>query len=89
MFRVGAHVSMTDGFAAAVEREGEVGVDGFRRLVSHDPLGDKPMVVETPTNGRGCAWNIERVRERLTGSRPRARPRADAFRTVAGRLSTW
>ena len=44
--------------------EGEIGVDGMRTLINHDALADVPFVLETPTeDGRGFAWNIDRVRE--------------------------
>jgi deoxyribonuclease-4 len=44
--------------------EGEIGVDGMRAVVTHPALRDLPFVLETPTeNGRGFAWNIDRVRE--------------------------
>jgi deoxyribonuclease-4 len=44
--------------------EGHIGVEGMRRIVTHPALEDVPFVLETPTeDGRGFAWNIERVRE--------------------------
>jgi deoxyribonuclease-4 len=44
--------------------EGHIGEEGMRRLVTHPALDDVPYVLETPTeDGRGFAWNIERVRE--------------------------
>jgi deoxyribonuclease-4 len=44
--------------------EGEIGVDGMARVVNHPDLRDQPFVLETPTeDGRGFAWNVERVRE--------------------------
>jgi len=44
--------------------EGEIGVDGMRRIVTHPDLRERPFVLETPTeDGRGFAWNIDRVRE--------------------------
>ncbi|AUV80712.1 endonuclease IV [Salinigranum rubrum] len=44
--------------------EGEIGVEGMRRIVTHPDLADVPFVLETP-NGedKGFAWNISRVRE--------------------------
>jgi deoxyribonuclease-4 len=44
--------------------EGEIGVEGMRRIVTHPDLADVPLVLETP-NGedKGFAWNISRVRE--------------------------
>jgi deoxyribonuclease-4 len=44
--------------------EGHIGVEGMRRIVTHPALEEVPFVLETPTeDGRGFAWNIERVRE--------------------------
>ncbi|MFB6161803.1 MAG: deoxyribonuclease IV [Haloferacaceae archaeon] len=44
--------------------EGEIGEAGMRAVVNHPDLRDRPFVLETPTeDGRGFAWNIERVRE--------------------------
>jgi deoxyribonuclease-4 len=44
--------------------EGHIGVEGMRRIVTHPALDGVPFVLETPTeDGRGFAWNIERVRE--------------------------
>ncbi|WP_435130077.1 deoxyribonuclease IV [Halobaculum sp. D14] len=42
--------------------DGEIGAEGFRRFINHDALRDKPMVVETPANDKGDAWNVDRVR---------------------------
>ena len=42
--------------------EGEIGEAGFRHLLAHEALRDLPMVLETPEDERGYAWNIERVR---------------------------
>ena len=42
--------------------EGEIGEAGFRQFVNHDSLRETPMVLETPENAKGYAWNIERVR---------------------------
>jgi len=47
--------------------EGEIGEAGFRQFLNHDALRDKPMVLETPEDGKGYAWNIEKVRELRTG----------------------
>ncbi|WP_338741319.1 deoxyribonuclease IV [Haloplanus salilacus] len=42
--------------------EGEIGVDGMRRIVNHPDLRDLPFVLETPTeDGKGFAWNVDRV----------------------------
>jgi len=44
--------------------EGEIGVDGMRRIVSHPDLRETPFVLETPTeDGKSFAWNIDRARE--------------------------
>ncbi|AXG09430.1 deoxyribonuclease IV [Haloplanus rubicundus] len=44
--------------------EGEIGVDGMRRIVGHPDLRDRPFVLETPTeDGKSFAWNIDRVHE--------------------------
>ena len=42
--------------------DGEIGVDGMRRIVTHPDLRERPFVLETPTeDGRSFAWNIDRV----------------------------
>ena len=43
--------------------EGEIGEEGFRRFINHDALSDKPMVLETPEDEKGYAWNVEKARE--------------------------
>ena len=43
--------------------EGEIGTEGFRHFVNHPQLRDKPMVLETPENGKGGEWNIQKVKE--------------------------
>lgn len=43
--------------------EGEIGTEGFERFINHDAFRDRPMVMETPTNGKGYAWNIARAKE--------------------------
>ena len=44
--------------------EGLIGVDGMSALLNHASLSNVPFVLETPTeNGKGFAWNVERVRE--------------------------
>ena len=44
--------------------EGEIGEDGMRAFVNHDAIREVPLVLETPTeDGKGFAWNVERVRE--------------------------
>jgi len=43
--------------------EGEIGEAGMRAFVNHPAVEDVPLVVETPTeDGKGFAWNIQRVR---------------------------
>ena len=42
--------------------EGEIGDEGFRNVVTHPALRDLPMVLETPEDDRGYAWNIEKIR---------------------------
>ncbi len=43
--------------------EGEIGEDGFVQFVNHDAFRELPMVLETPVDDRGYAWNIEKIRE--------------------------
>lgn len=43
--------------------EGKIGERGFRLFVNHKKLRDKPMVLETPVDERGFAWNISKVKE--------------------------
>lgn len=44
--------------------EGNIGVDGMRRVINHEDLRDLPYVLETPTSGgRGFTWNVKRSRE--------------------------
>ncbi|MCU4972954.1 deoxyribonuclease IV [Halobacteria archaeon AArc-m2/3/4] len=44
--------------------EGYIGEDGMRAIVNHPDLRELPFALETPTeDGRGFAWNIEKVRE--------------------------
>ena len=44
--------------------EGHIGEAGMERVINHPDLRDVPLVLETPTeDGRGFAWNIDRVRE--------------------------
>ncbi|MFB6137003.1 MAG: deoxyribonuclease IV [Halobacteriaceae archaeon] len=43
--------------------EGEIGDEGFRQFVNHEALRDTPMVLETPEDEKGYAWNVERVTE--------------------------
>lgn len=42
--------------------EGEIGEAGFRQFVNHEALREKPMVLETPEDEKGYAWNVETVR---------------------------
>ena len=47
--------------------EGEIGEAGMRAFVNHPTVADVPLVVETPTeDGKGFAWNIQRVRDLRT-----------------------
>ncbi|WP_435334991.1 deoxyribonuclease IV [Haloarchaeobius sp. TZWWS8] len=44
--------------------EGLIGEDGMRAFINHEMIRDVPLVLETPTeDGKGFAWNIERVKE--------------------------
>lgn len=47
--------------------EGEIGEEGFELLVNHSDLHEIPMVLETPTNGKGYAWNIDKIRSLYSG----------------------
>jgi len=47
--------------------EGEIGVDGFDRFINHDALRDLPMVLETPEDEKGYAWNIQTLSDLRTG----------------------
>jgi deoxyribonuclease-4 len=47
--------------------EGEIGEAGFRQFVNHEALRERPMVLETPEDGNGYRWNIEKIRELRTG----------------------
>ncbi|RBI61797.1 endonuclease IV [halophilic archaeon] len=44
--------------------EGLIGEEGMRAFLNHPDLEDVPLVLETPNeDGKGFAWNIERVKE--------------------------
>lgn len=44
--------------------EGHIGEAGMRAFINHDAIADVPLVLETPhEDGRGFAWNIDRVRD--------------------------
>ncbi|QRV13950.1 deoxyribonuclease IV [Haloterrigena salifodinae] len=44
--------------------EGYIGEDGMKAIVNHSDLRDLPFALETPTeDGKGFAWNIEKVKE--------------------------
>ncbi|GAA0246057.1 deoxyribonuclease IV [Haladaptatus pallidirubidus] len=44
--------------------KGLIGDEGMETLINYPELEDVPLVLETPTeNGKGFAWNIERVKE--------------------------
>jgi deoxyribonuclease-4 len=48
--------------------EGEIGVDGMSRVLSHPDLRNLPFVLETPTeDGKSYAWNVERAGELRDG----------------------
>jgi len=48
--------------------EGLIGDDGMAAFVNHEAIRDVPLVLETPTeDGRGFAWNIDRVHELRDG----------------------
>ncbi|MFB6185649.1 MAG: deoxyribonuclease IV [Halobacteriaceae archaeon] len=42
--------------------EGKIGDEGFELFINHPSLRDKPMVIETPENDKGDAWNIDKLR---------------------------
>ncbi|MDZ7731319.1 MAG: deoxyribonuclease IV [Natrialbaceae archaeon] len=46
--------------------EGEIGAEGFERVINHESLRDLPMVLETPVDEKGYEWNIDRCRELRT-----------------------
>jgi deoxyribonuclease-4 len=49
--------------------EGEIGVEGMTRILTHPALRELPFVLETPTeDGRGFAWNVDRARELRNGA---------------------
>lgn len=44
--------------------EGRIGEEGMHALINHPDLEDVPLILETPTeDGKGFAWNIQRVRD--------------------------
>jgi len=44
--------------------EGLIGEEGMRAFINHPDLADVPLVLETPNeDGKGFAWNVDRVRE--------------------------
>lgn len=47
--------------------EGEIGEAGFEVFLTHDAVGELPMALETPEDGKGYEWNIRRIRE-LSGA---------------------
>ncbi|WP_433624883.1 deoxyribonuclease IV [Halomicrococcus sp. NG-SE-24] len=48
--------------------EGRIGEEGMRAFLNHPDLEDVPLVLETPNeDGKGFAWNIERVKELRDG----------------------
>ncbi|WP_436936556.1 deoxyribonuclease IV [Halovenus marina] len=42
--------------------EGEIGEQGFRNFINHSGFRELPMVLETPEDSKGYAWNIKKVR---------------------------
>lgn len=42
--------------------EGEIGEIGFELLINHSAFRDLPMVLETPEDDKGYAWNIEKIK---------------------------
>jgi deoxyribonuclease-4 len=43
--------------------EGKIGEQGFNLFINHPDLRDKPMVLETPENGKGFEWNITKTQD--------------------------
>ncbi len=43
--------------------EGAIGDSGFRTLLTDDAFRELPMVLETPDDEKGYAWNIQKVNE--------------------------
>lgn len=43
--------------------EGKIGEEGMKMFINHENLRDKPMVLETPVDDKGFAWNIEKCKE--------------------------
>lgn len=43
--------------------EGEIGEAPFRNLINHNAFNDLPMVLETPEDDKGYAWNISKIKE--------------------------
>ncbi len=43
--------------------EGKIGEEGFRLFINHEKLRQKPMVLETPVDDKGFAWNIEKLKK--------------------------
>jgi deoxyribonuclease IV len=43
--------------------DGEIGNEGMEALLTHDVIGERPLILETPTeDGRSYAWNVEHVK---------------------------
>lgn len=42
--------------------EGEIGEQAFESFINQSTLRGLPMALETPTNGKGYEWNIEKVK---------------------------
>lgn len=41
--------------------KGQIGTTGFSKLINHDAFTDLPMVLETPVDEKGYAWNISQI----------------------------
>lgn len=42
--------------------EGEIGEDGFSNFINHPEFRGLPMVLETPEDDKGYAWNITKIK---------------------------
>lgn len=43
--------------------EGAIGKAGFQNFINHEALRDLPIVLETPKDDKGFAWNIDKTKE--------------------------
>ena len=46
--------------------DGEIGDEGFERLINHPEFRDLPMALETPEDDKDYAWNITKLHELRT-----------------------